>query len=133
MEEVSRQSYRVGIHEALKHLIVTGNALIYLPDEGGLRVFHLDRFVVQRDPMGRPVKIITKETLAYNTLSDELKDAAGFHEGDSPDKACDLYTSVCLHGDTWEVHQEIKGNIVPIRTEPLRKINYLIFLFGSLK
>ena len=79
MEEVSRQSYRVGIHEALKHLIVSGNALLYLPEDGGLRVFHLDRFVVQRDPMGNPLKIITKETVSYNTLSEEFKVAAGLH------------------------------------------------------
>jgi|TARA_Y100000817_G_C16860466_1_gene545568 hypothetical protein len=113
MEEVSRQSYRVGVHEALKHLVVTGNSLLYLPEEGGLRVFHLDRFVVQRDPMGNPVKIITKETLAYATLSDELKAAAGYTESDSPDKDCELFTSVCLYGDEWVVHQEIKGTIVP--------------------
>ena len=113
MEEVSRQSYRVGIHEALKHLIVSGNSLLYLPEEGGLRVFHLDRFVVQRDPMGHPLKIITKETLSYNTLSDELKAAAGFNESDSPEKNCDLFTCVKLQGDNWFVHQEIKGNIVP--------------------
>jgi len=113
MEEVSRQSYRVGIHEALKHLIVSGNALLYLPEEGGLRVFHLDRFVVQRDPMGHPLKIITKETLSYNTLSDELKAAASFNESDSAEKNCDLFTCVKLEGDNWFVHQEIKGNIVP--------------------
>ncbi len=112
MEEVSRQSYRVGIHEAIKHLIVSGNALLYLPDDGGLRVFHLDRFVVQRDPMGNPLKIITKENLAYDTLSDELKAAAGVRDGAGPDKECELFTSVCLHGDDWVVHQEIKGTIV---------------------
>jgi hypothetical protein len=113
MEEVGRQSYRVGIHEALKHLIVSGNALIYLPDEGGLRVFHLDRYVVQRDPMGQPVKIITKETLSYNTLPEELKEAAGGVDSESPDKTCDLFTAVCLHAGSWEIHQEIKGNLVP--------------------
>jgi len=112
MEEVSRQSYRVGIHEAIKHLIVTGNSLLYLPEGGGLRVFHLDRYVVQRDPMGTPVKIITKETLAYDTLSDELKAAAGVRDGAGPDKECDLFTSVCLHGNDWVVHQEIKGAVV---------------------
>lgn len=113
MEEVSKQSYRVGIHEALKHLIVTGNSLLYLPDEGGLRVFHLDRFVIKRDPMGNPFKIITKETLSYDVLSDELKKIAGLGSEGSSDKDCELFTSVCLHGNDWVVHQEIKGNIVP--------------------
>tara|TARA_B100000424_G_scaffold17563_2_gene12698 strand:- start:77 stop:1153 length:1077 start_codon:yes stop_codon:yes gene_type:complete len=63
--------------------------------------------------MGHPLKIITKETLSYNTLSDELKAAAGFNESDSPEKNCDLFTCVKLQGENWFVHQEIKGNIVP--------------------
>lgn len=112
MEEISRQSYRVGVHELLKHLIVTGNSLCYIPEEGGMRVFHLDRFVIKRDPMGNPVKIITKETLDYNTLSDELKQAAGYLEGEVFGRECDLFTCVELKDGDWMVRQEIKGNIV---------------------
>ena len=62
--------------------------------------------------MGNPLKIITKENLAYDTLSDELKAAAGVRDGAGPDKECELFTAVCLHGDDWVVHQEIKGTIV---------------------
>ena len=68
MDEVSAQSYRVGVHEAIKHLIITGNALLYMPDEGGLRLFHLDRFIIKRDPMGNIIYIATKETIAYSAL-----------------------------------------------------------------
>lgn len=134
MEEVSRQSYRVGIHEALKHLIVSGNALLYLPEDGGLRVFHLDRFVVQRDPMGNPLKIVTKETLAYSSLSDELKMAAGLHGDGSPDKDCDLFTSICLHGDNWVVHQEIKGTVVEGSEGVFKKENlpYIALRFSKI-
>lgn len=112
MEEISRQSYRVGVHEVLKHLIVTGNGLLYIPPEGGLRVFHLDRFVISRDPMGNPLKIITKETLDYNTLSDELKEVAGYIQGETTGRNCDLYTCVELMDGKWHVHQEIKGKVV---------------------
>ena len=70
MSEISREAYRTAIHAALKHLIVTGNVLLYLPDEGGIRVFHLDRFVVDRDPMGNVLHIATKENLSYEAVDD---------------------------------------------------------------
>ena len=77
MDEISRETYRVAIHEALKNLIISGNALIYMPDDGGMRVFHLDRYCVERDAMGNTLYICTKETLSYMTLSDELKELVG--------------------------------------------------------
>ena len=35
MGEIEASAMRVGIHEALKQLVVVGNVLIYLPKEGG--------------------------------------------------------------------------------------------------
>ena len=52
MQEIEARAIRVPVFEALKHLIVTGNALVYMPKEGGMRVFRLDRYVVKRDAMG---------------------------------------------------------------------------------
>ena len=134
MEEISRQSYRVGVHEALKNLIITGNALLYIPPEGGLRVFHLDRYVVSRDPMGNPVKIITKETLNYNTLTEELKEAAGSLEGETGGKTCDLFTCVELVDGKWQVHQEIKGNVIQssIGSFPKGKLPYIPLRFSKI-
>ena len=77
MEEVSRGSYRTAIHEAVKHLVITGNAFLYVPEDGGARVFHLDRFCVERDPMGNILYICTKETLSYMSLSEDMKEVAG--------------------------------------------------------
>ena len=112
MDEVSAQSYRVGIHEALKHLIVTGNALLYMPDEGGLRVFHLDRYVIKRDPMGNVMTIATKETIAYKALPEEMQEALSGHSKDKTDN-CDLYTAVVRCCDGFKVYQDIKGIQMP--------------------
>ena len=46
-QEVEVQNFRNGIFQALKNLLVTGNSLLYLPDEGGMRVFKLDRYVIK--------------------------------------------------------------------------------------
>ena len=69
MGEIESSAYRVPVFEALKHLIVTGNCLLYLPEKGGMRVFHLDRYVCKRDPMGNLLYLITKETLDAKTVS----------------------------------------------------------------
>lgn len=111
MDEIAGQNYRVSLHEALKHLIITGNSLLYLPDDGGLRCFHLDRYVVDRDPMGNVVKVAVKETLAYSNLPDSIKEAVSAetkHDGD-----CDLYTAMCKCGDKWDTFQDINGIRVP--------------------
>lgn len=110
MDEISREAYRTGIHEALKQLIITGNALIYLPDEGGLRVFRLDRYVVKRDPMGNIIKVATKETLAYKALSEEMQALVGEEESNND---VNLYTAVVRMDNKWHIFQDINGTPVP--------------------
>ncbi len=120
MAEVEATAMRVGLHEALKQLVVVGNVLIYLPKDGGIRVFRLDRFVVKRDPMGNVLEIIVKETVAPDALPDEIvqtiekqPNLEASREDRSPDKTLDLYTCIKLQGEKWEVYQEIKGTRIP--------------------
>ena len=44
--KIETEAIRVSTFEGLKHMIVGGNALLYLPQTGGMRVFHLHNFVV---------------------------------------------------------------------------------------
>ena len=134
MDEVSRENYRTALHEALKHLIVTGNSLLYMPDEGGMRVFHLDRFCVDRDPMGNVLYICTKETLSYMSLTDEQKALAGMEGGNGADDAVDLYTAVCRKPNGWKVWQEINGNEIPdsIGFYPLDKNPFIPLRFSRI-
>jgi len=132
MDEITAQAYRVGLHEAIKHLIVTGTALLYMPDEGGLRVFHLDRFVVKRDPMGNVLYIATKETIAYKALPEEMQEALGTYSKDVTDK-CDLYTAVCRCDGSFKVYQDIKGIRMPTEgTYPLDKCPYIPLRFSKI-
>jgi Bacteriophage head to tail connecting protein len=111
MNEIEANAIRVGGFEALKQLLVTGNVLVYLPTEGGVRVFRLDRFVVKRDPMGNVLDIITKESVAAKTLPVEFQEAIkGADSGSKEnDQNVDLYTHIYREGDKWKVYQEIKG------------------------
>jgi hypothetical protein len=73
LREIEASNDRVVFHEALLHLIVGGNALLYIAPEG-LRCFHLNRYVCQRDPMGNPLEVITCEELAIETLPQKVQD-----------------------------------------------------------
>lgn len=108
MDEISREAYRTAIHSALKHLIITGNVLLYLPEDGGIRVFHLDRFVIDRDPMGNVIHIATKENMSWAALSDDLRDQIAANGG-RPEDEVHLYTAACRDGDEFIIYQDING------------------------
>ena len=59
MDDIEMSNDRVAVFEALKHLIVGGNTLLFVGKEG-LRVFPLSQYIIQRDPMGNVLEIITK-------------------------------------------------------------------------
>lgn len=114
VNEVESNAIRVGVFEGLKHLLVGGNVLFYLPPAGGVRVFHLDRFVVRRDPMGNVLDIITKENVSRDMLPKEfaLPDDAET-KGPDGEKSIELFTHICRDGKKWRVYQEVKGQKVP--------------------
>lgn len=113
MNEIETNAIRVGGFEALKQLLVTGNVLVYLPKEGGVRVFRMDRFVVKRDPMGNVLEIITKESVSPEALPEEIKAIIASDESEHGEKPIDMYTHIYREDDKWHVYQEIKGQKLP--------------------
>lgn len=113
MKEIESQNIRVGLFEAIKHLIIAGNVLIYLPDDGPMRVIRLDRYVVKRDPMGNVRKIVVKENVAPAMLPPEAaaiaKTCMCAHESTVEMYTC-CYT---LPDGKIEVHQKIGDTILP--------------------
>ncbi len=110
--EIEVNNIRVATFEALRHLVVTGNALLYMPDEGSMRVIHLDRYIVKRDPMGNAQCIIMKETVAPVVLPPELRAYVESTMAEYED-TCDVYTKQEILPDgKVEVVQEVKGRII---------------------
>ncbi|WP_018123380.1 portal protein [Desulfovibrio oxyclinae] len=118
MSDIETSADRVAVFEALKHLIVGGNVLLF-DDENGLRVFHLDRFVCRRDPMGSPIEIVVHETVSpdalpedfYKNIKRKLKKNDTGKRGS--DKTLSLYTHIKREQDKWTVYQECVGEKVP--------------------
>jgi hypothetical protein len=66
---------RATILDAMKHLIVTGNALLHLPQEGNLMNYAIDEYVVLRDLSGKVLKIITEDKKAVMSLPEDIRSA----------------------------------------------------------
>lgn len=107
---------RIQMFEALKHLIVGGNALVY-QGATGIKVFHLRQYVTKRDPSGKVLEIVVKEGVDPAALDDAVlallepgqqRDTAG-----NSKKNLHLYTHVKLVGEKYTVYQEINGKPIP--------------------
>lgn len=115
-QEVESKAIRVPTFEALKQLIVSGNVLVHMPPKSGMKVFRLDRYVIQRDTMGNLLKIIVKETVSYDTLPTNVLEALmenPEYQADTNKKECDLFTCIRREGKKFVVHQEVHDIIIP--------------------
>ena len=128
--EIDISNDRVALFEALKHLIVIGNVLLYV-GEKGIKVYHIDRFVCQRDDVGNVIEIISKETVHINAFDDEfienLQQKANYDEEQMIDEEIDVYTRVVRNGDTHNWYQECKGERIP-NTEGVSKVDVSPFI-----
>lgn len=112
--ETELQAIRPSLNEALKHLIVAGNILLYLPPAGGITVYPISRYVVRRDYSGTVLEIITQEFVAPETLPPELQNmTAGSARSGTEDKTVGIYTHARLVSNRIVTHQEIGGQVVP--------------------
>ena len=117
MDSIAASSDRVVVHQALKHLVVGGNALIYMGKDG-LKHYPLNRFVVERDGNGNVIEIVTKELINKQLLPKELQDlhttnsvsskTYGTHGDD-----VEIYTHVKLDNNRWMWHQEAFDRVIP--------------------
>ena len=114
MEAIAASDDRVTIHQALKHLVVSGNALIFMGKDG-LKLYPLNRFVIDRDGNGNVIEIVTKEKIAKKLLADVIPDyeppVEGMEDEDRDD--CDVYTHVKRDGNRFIWHQEVFDKIIP--------------------
>lgn len=119
MTDVEARALRTDAYETFQHLLVNGNALLYVPDDGFCRVYRLDKYVVKRDPSGNLLELVLKEKVAYAALSEEIKaqvpqtppqESPGGDPNKVNDTALDLYTHVyILPSGRYYVCQELDG------------------------
>jgi len=102
--------------ETLRHLIVGGNALVYVGLERlPPRLYRLDQYVVLRDERGRMIEAVIEEKVYPSTLSEEVRAACKVvvEEGKENDKLVTIYTHVKVEEDEVVHYQEINETLVP--------------------
>ena len=114
MDYIAASSDRVVVHQALKHLIVSGNALIFMGKDG-LKHYPLQRYVVNRDGNGNVIEIITKELVSRKVLGiapPPNEKPTGEYGADEDD--AEVYTCVKMDESSgnWKWYQEVDDMIL---------------------
>jgi len=136
MDYIAASNDRVVIHQALKHLIVGGNALLFMGKDG-IKNYPLTRYVVNRDGNGNVLEIVTKELISRDVLGFEIPkpetntgidETQGGHNND-----VEVYTYVKLLNGRWQWHQEVLDKIIPNTrsTAPKNASPWLVLTFNS--
>lgn len=134
-------SLRPTLSEAIKQLIVAGNALLFLPPkEGGVKCYKLRNYVVQRDGTGNVLQIVAKDTMSRASLPDYVSKFLNDHrpvinEDSKPsDEKVGIYTHTYLDGNRWVSYQEIDGFKVPKseQTYPKDKLPWMPIRFSKI-
>lgn len=125
MTDVEARALRSDLYEVFRHLVMSGNATLFLPEEGRGRVYRLDKYVCKRDPSGNLLEWIAKEPIAKAALSEEIRNKINLETPDDPpkkqgsvqtapsDETLDLYTHLILNEEgQYDVYQEVEGEIV---------------------
>jgi len=117
LEQIAASDDRVTVHQAMKHLVVSGNALIFMGKEG-LKLFPLNRYVICRDGNDNIIEIVTKEIINKKLIEDLVPDlkTGQMNEYDDNDKDsndCDVYTHVKVKNNRVNWHQEVYDKIIP--------------------
>ena len=137
MDSIAASSDRVTVHQAIKHLVVGGNALLFMGKEG-IKHFPLNRYVVDRDGNGQIIEIVTKELVNKELLPAEVQNKHARQvemgdEGSADTNDCEVYTRVQYKNGRWVWHQEALDIVLPKSksTAPKDASPWLVLRFNS--
>ena len=140
LEAIAASDDRVVIHQALQHLVVAGNALIFMGRDG-LKLFPLNRFVLERDGNGSVIEIVTKERINKKLIEKYLPEGVKYEEETDSvvdetkgnEEECDVYTHVTRDNNRFLWHQEVYGHILKqsISKAPIDSTPWLPLRFNT--
>ena len=98
MRELDKINARVVMTQIIQHLIITGNALLFIPKTGKMQMYSLRDYTCKRDLSGNPIKIVMRETKSVSGLPDDLR-AKAIENGYEDDADVSIYTGVVKTGE----------------------------------
>jgi len=114
LDAIAASDDRVVIHQALQHLVVGGNALIFM-GKTGLKLYPLNRYVIERDGNGDVIEIITKERINKDLIPYyyEIMPKKTVTDQDEEEEECDVYTHCKRDNNRFVWHQEVHDKKIP--------------------
>ena len=138
LKEFTKRGDRAAITEAVKHLVVAGNAVLDIGDKV-TQVYPLDRFVVMRDGEGNLLRVIVMTTLDYETFKEQYPDLTSVHNAHRGNrsydpKTIDVFRSMSRQDGMWKVEEEAAGERISKSeaTYPLDKPPFLALRFNRI-
>lgn len=125
MTDVEARALRADLYESFRLLVATGNATLYVPEDGRARVYRLDQYVSRRDPSGNLLEWVAKEPIARAAIPEETRNAipvnatiqkptaSGGIQTAASDEMLDLFTHIVRKEDgQFDIYQEVGGQII---------------------
>jgi len=122
VDVIEEDGDRVVLHDAVDHLVISGNYALGHAEEGQIRGIPLNRYVTRRDVMGNLVEFCIKDPMEWSTLPTDVKEAAIKAGNPNPDEmnsvesstggkesVIDVYTYGKLSNGVFDVYTEVMG------------------------
>lgn len=113
--EIEGSPTRTPIGEAIKHLLIAGNVLVYVLPKGGVKVYPLHSYVCLRDGEGEVLRIVCLDKVSPATLPESIRGevkARAMARGGT-ERTVEVYTGVFRDGNVWKIYQEVEGIRIP--------------------
>lgn len=110
---LDRLALRPKLYEAVKHLIITGNVLMCLEDDGSARVIGLKRYVVRRSMSGRVIELMIADKVLMDELEEGVQDVVRAELGYAEDRTVTLYRWFHFKGGDYHMTQWVDNIKLP--------------------
>jgi hypothetical protein len=116
-DDIEHTKTRSSLYQAARNLIVAGNALLYDdPETNKVKMYKLDRYVVQRDSDGEVYEMIATDPVRFAGLPLDIQQLVTAAHGEKKvDEKLTIYTGIYRQENKWVVFQEVDDVVIPDR------------------
>lgn len=109
-EEFDNLMLRSSLFLVLQTMLITGNVVLWIHDDGIPVVYDIDHYVCRRDRCGNIIELVLLDSQDISVLSSEVRDQIMAARQTTEDRdEYDLYTHVIRRDDKFVVQQYIEG------------------------
>lgn len=112
VRELDQSASRPKLYEALKHLVVTGNVLMYLGDEA-MRIMGIKNYCVKRDCEGKLLEGLICESVRFDELAQEIRSVLMYGAFQPDTKVCLFKWIVRTDAGEYAMTQWVDNYLLP--------------------